>query len=326
MRYGRSLRLLIIATAYLLNAACDQQSSGPTLSPSSTPNLNIQDVATSASTADAAGTLRDGVAPSAGRGPTVTVTGNQTIINGGTLSVTVEGSAPFTTVYVVIGAKILGLAAEAAGGINGYYAISLPSPRTSASVLLAFPQTIPLNDFELLFAAADASGAVGNYARLTTNVIEVGTGDVQVTLSWDTDSDTDLHVIDPSGEEIFYAHRRSASGGELDLDSNAACALDHKRNENITWPVGRGPAGHYIVRVDYWDACGVSRTNYTVRVISGGSGQVVSGSFTGSGDQGGGGSGTTVATFDRQSGPTLSVGSVPATRPTYGVSKGINGR
>ena len=56
-------------------------------------------------------------------------------------------------------------------------------------------------------------------------------------------SDVDLHVVDPRGEEVFYGHPNSASGGRLDLDSNAACDLDHKRNENITWPVGRAPRG-----------------------------------------------------------------------------------
>jgi hypothetical protein len=129
----------------------------------------------------------------------------------------------------------------------------------------------------------------------------VGTGDVQVTLSWDVDSDVDLHVVDPSGEEIYYANRNAASGGALDLDSNAGCRIDGVRNENITWPVGRAPVGRYTVRVDYWDACGVAKTNYTVRVNAGGTPQIVTGSFTGPGDQGGAGSGRTVATFERQS-------------------------
>jgi uncharacterized protein YfaP (DUF2135 family) len=41
----------------------------------------------------------------------------------------------------------------------------------------------------------------------------VGTGDVQVTVTWDADSDLDLHVVEPSGEEIFYGHPVSATGG-----------------------------------------------------------------------------------------------------------------
>ena len=58
------------------------------------------------------------------------------------------------------------------------------------------------------------------------------------------------------------------------------------------------------MRVDYWSSCNVAQTNYTVRVNNGGSVQIVSGSFTGTGDRGGAGSGRTVATFDRSTGPT----------------------
>ena len=117
------------------------------------------------------------------------------------------------------------------------------------------------------------------------------------------DSDVDLHVVDPSGEEVYYGHRRSASGGELDLDSNAGCRIDGVRNENITWPIGRAPRGQYIVRVDYWSSCSAQQTNYTVRVISEGINQTFSGSFTGGGDQGGPGSGRQITTFQRSSGP-----------------------
>ena len=155
-----------------------------------------------------------------------------------------------------------------------------------------------------MFAVADASGVVGPYARLSTTVTSVGTGDVQVTLSWDADSDVDVHVIDPAGEEIYYGHRRSASGGELDLDSNAGCTIDGVRNENITWPTGLAPRGSYTVRVDYWSSCGVGSTNYTVRVNVGGNLQIFSGNFTGPGDQGGPGSGRTITSFERLTGPT----------------------
>jgi uncharacterized protein YfaP (DUF2135 family) len=126
----------------------------------------------------------------------------------------------------------------------------------------------------------------------------VGTGSIQVNVSWDVDSDVDLHVVDPSGEEIYYGHTASASGGSLDLDSNAGCSLDHKRSENITWPANSAPRGTYIVRVDYWSSCGVSATNYTVTAqVAGQPVRVQSGTFTGDGDGGSRGSGTTIWTF-----------------------------
>jgi hypothetical protein len=42
--------------------------------------------------------------------------------------------------------------------------------------------------------------------------------------------------VDAVGEEIYYGDQQAASGGFLDLDSNAACSGDNIRNENITWP------------------------------------------------------------------------------------------
>jgi len=42
---------------------------------------------------------------------------------------------------------------------------------------------------------------------------------IRVVLNWDTDnSDMDLHVIDPRGEECFYSHNRTAIGGRISAD------------------------------------------------------------------------------------------------------------
>ncbi len=295
-----SLAVMVAALAL----ACSRDSSDSPVSPSPAGTLSVENIAASASTADTSGVRTSGPAPSSGAGPRITVSGNRTVINGGTLSVAIAGDSPFTTVYMFVGAKTLGVIGEFAGQIDGHYAIRLPAAQTEAAVLLTFQQEIPLNEFDLRFAVADASGAVGPYATLTTSLIRVGTGDVQVALSWDYDSDVDLHVVAPGGEEIFYAHPQSATGGTLDLDSNAGCAIDGVRNENITWPTGRAPRGQYTVRVDYWSSCGVGSTKYTVRVNNGGSVQVIEGTFTGGGDQGGASSGRTVATFERLSGPT----------------------
>jgi Ca-activated chloride channel family protein len=74
-------------------------------------------------------------------------------------------------------------------------------------------------------------------------------GDVRVSLLWNNFNDVDLHVIDPFGEEIFYGHKRSQSLGELDVDMNAGGRQSEKPVENIYWPLGKAPAGHYRVRV-----------------------------------------------------------------------------
>ncbi|HRO62568.1 VIT domain-containing protein [Thermomonas sp.] len=50
----------------------------------------------------------------------------------------------------------------------------------------------------------------------TAQALPVG---LRVTLRWDlNDTDIDLHVTDPNGEEVYYAHRNSYQGGALSRD------------------------------------------------------------------------------------------------------------
>lgn len=83
-----------------------------------------------------------------------------------------------------------------------------------------------------------------------------GTGDVQATLTWNSAADLDLHVTDPSGEEIYYGHETSESGGALDLDANAGCETVLVRpTENVYWPAGQAPSGDYTIQVVNWSSC-----------------------------------------------------------------------
>ncbi len=76
-----------------------------------------------------------------------------------------------------------------------------------------------------------------------------GTGDVAFRLVWDGLSDLDLFVQDPAGSCIFWGNRGSTSGGQLDVDCNAAsdrlCAAPI---ENVFWPASTAPPGAYT----YW--------------------------------------------------------------------------
>ena len=43
--------------------------------------------------------------------------------------------------------------------------------------------------------------------------------DLRIMMSWDTDeTDVDLHVLEPDGEEAYYSHRRTSSGGFVSED------------------------------------------------------------------------------------------------------------
>ena len=253
----------------------------------------------------------------AGGGPSAMASGNQTVVNGGTTAVEISADSFFNRVFVSVAGTSQGLSSSADTGLGGYYEVTLPSPQMTASVLLSFPQELRNSEFDLFFAVASDSDVAGPFTRMSFDVLQVGTGDVQVTLSWDSDSDVDLHVVDPNGDEVHWANRQVASGGELDLDSNAGCAIDGVRNENITWPVGSAPRGTYTVRVDYWSACSVAATSYTVLVNNGGNVEIFTGTFTGGGDTGGRGSGLEITTFERTSGPA-STGQRTRTRQPTG--------
>lgn len=74
----------------------------------------------------------------------------------------------------------------------------------------------------------------------------LGTGDVQFTLTWTGDCDLDLHVIDPSGAEIYYGDPTSATGGTLDVDDIPDAGATGTHVENIYWPTGSAPRGSYL--------------------------------------------------------------------------------
>ena len=95
----------------------------------------------------------------------------------------------------------------------------------------------------------------------------LGTGDVQVTLRWETPVDLDLHVIDPLGEEIYFNHSFSQSGGTLDVDANGGCDNDTPV-ENVFWPTGGAPFGSYQVFVVFYQDCDYTGANaYSVSIL-----------------------------------------------------------
>ena len=95
----------------------------------------------------------------------------------------------------------------------------------------------------------------------------VGTGDVQITLTWEASIDLDLWVQDPNGDIVNYGNTPIPSGGALDRD-NECSDFVLGRPENIYWPSGGAPSGTYTVYVDYYGSCDSSETvTYTVRTV-----------------------------------------------------------
>ncbi len=232
---------------------------------------------------DGAVASRTGEPPGEGDGPAASVTSSGTVINGGSVMVRIEGDGDFDRVVVAI------------DGAGGYFEVTLPDAVAAVNLLITLSQVIGADQFAFLYAVGSADD-IGAYAEVAATVVSVGTGELQVSVSWDAPSDVDLHVLDPDGDEVFYGSPAVASGGELDLDSNAACFIDNVNNENITWATA--PDGTYTVRLDYFADCEVAESNYAVTVQRAGRDpETFTGVFTGAGDSGGVGSGIDITTF-----------------------------
>tara|TARA_R110002033_G_scaffold162910_1_gene199772 strand:+ start:3803 stop:5029 length:1227 start_codon:yes stop_codon:yes gene_type:complete len=100
-------------------------------------------------------------------------------------------------------------------------------------------------------------------ARTIEAILLVGYGDVQVTLTWDNETDLDLHVIDPNGYEVSYENTTSSYGMTLDVDDT-----DGIGPENIFWSYRPDtPLGNYKILVNYFD--GISNSsNYMVTITA----------------------------------------------------------
>lgn len=107
------------------------------------------------------------------------------------------------------------------------------------------------------------------------------TGDIQISLMWQNINDLDLHCIDPQGEEIFYKHKRSRSGGALDVDMNVSAPLSTEPVENIYWAFGKAPSGSYKVYVNHFkNQGGKDPTHFIVGIKMGADAKEVSGDIT----------------------------------------------
>jgi len=115
---------------------------------------------------------------------------------------------------------------------------------------------------------------------------DTGTGDVQVTLEWGSSADIDLAVTEPDGTTVYFNDKGpTASGGQLDVDSNVGCEDDDGIEgavENVFWPTGAAPPGTYAVTVTGYsltDGAGAScgSGDFTLTITVGGTETVQTG-------------------------------------------------
>ncbi len=99
-------------------------------------------------------------------------------------------------------------------------------------------------------AAGRAKVSVPDFARARLGELAGRFGpdraDLVVMITWNTDNtDVDLHVTEPSGEECFYSHRKTRSGGQLTQDVTQGYGPE-------MYLLPRARPGKYRVRAHYY--------------------------------------------------------------------------
>lgn len=216
-------------------------------------------------------TLKGSDFPSASLDDQIEVIMDHNVIPGGSSIVRVI--SPIEAAKVIVGIE----------GQKGYY--ELPASTIGKEFIYNFVmivnQAIELGEdgvFHLKVALLDARGNVTQYWENDISLITVGTGNLQISLTFDKDKDIDLHVIEPEIEDdtlsyydrhIYFGHRTSRNGGQLDLDANAGCSTSEVWAENVTYGDDAFVRpGLYKVYAVIWSNCSLEEaTNITLSVF-----------------------------------------------------------
>jgi len=193
---------------------------------------------------------------------TFSVNMNNTIVSGGSTILTVDSDRPLTELYV-----------QFAGG-SGYYKVTVSESNLVSSSGGAYIYNVPLqfsqnllgqnsqqtSEIQMSFSGSTGTSVSPSISK-NVEAIKVGGGALQISLSWNTIDDLDLHVTTPSGSVIYYGNK-TVGNGKLDLDANVGCPSNGKGNENVyfTAPLANGD---YTIEVDRFSAC-ATNTRYMV--------------------------------------------------------------
>jgi hypothetical protein len=231
----------------------------------------------------------DLVAPDGGP-ELVTLTTANTQVRAGIQSKTFTGVA-------AKGAEVISLSFS---GEKGHWLVPTTNVSTenmqqvTFSAQASFSPRLKGGTYQVIARALDSQGRAGAPQSLDVTVVEsiVPDGALVVSLTWDTQSDLDLHVVTPDNTELWAGKintynpptvgiidpEQVAAGGILLFDSNSQCVLDGQREEDAVW-TRTPPSGHYVVRVDTFSLCGQPGANWRLEARLNGT---VIGSSTGS--------------------------------------------
>lgn len=160
---------------------------------------------------------------------------------------------------------------------------SLAPTRPTFHARVALAKDLPPGPQRVRVRATNAQGESGPPLLLSLHVTndQIPAGRLVVRLSFEGPADLDLHLLDPTGAEVWSQHPTAylapkppalpdpvaqMRAGRLDADANAGCVLDGRGAENVIY-TNPPPAGHYVVRVDATSLCGAPYAYFRVSVV-----------------------------------------------------------
>jgi hypothetical protein len=142
-------------------------------------------------------------------------------------------------------------------------------------------------------------------SRLVIVGVVLGAGDMQATLSWNSNADIDLHVIEPNGTHVYFASRTGVTA-RLDRDDT-----DGFGPENIFVGQGGAASGVYQIFIVHFSRTVNTTSTISIRLNAGTPNERVA-FFTRSTSSGSPGTGFNVANVDIRNGTIVEVGGTRA--------------
>jgi hypothetical protein len=188
------------------------------------------------------------------------------------------------------------LAVALEGVSNGYWVLPLgtldpPTQELTWSMVSDFDVGIRPGLHDLLVTAVSAHGVAGQQVALTGLCVDGRIPDnlricnpkrplpkAVISLQWDANADLDLQVVTPDGQVVDSKHPITATmlddtgmlpddAGAIDRDSNAGCAIDGIRGEDLVW-IDVKPSGRYAIYANLFDSCKQPAVRFRVAIYT----------------------------------------------------------
>ena len=233
----------------LLQSCCKGDEGNPPVNPGGTwesRNMTIENA-----------TYQEGAFPTTTDGSSISgLSINPRALPGGMNIITIVTKKKYKKFYV-------GLKDDSAGYLvytpeetstGDYYTYTIP---------VMYSPTYGKNEMTMLISAEDEDGNITEPYEAEISFVDSESGELNINLTFSNAKDIDLHLIMPSGEQIYYGARGGSvqtTDGKvitygLDHDSNAGCSIDNLNNENIYIPAELIQSGTYRVIVNMYSNC-----------------------------------------------------------------------